>query len=99
MERVRGIRDTEDKFMLFILLMGAMFVLLAIAFELHRSDCIREMNAKELHYDANDWFILINKSEGLIGIYDGTEPIQHIWVNETKISEGTFPVLIYSEDE
>lgn len=58
----------------------------------------QRMDARELHYDANSWFILIDKSEGMIGIYDGTKPVQHIWV-DVSIDEGVFPVLIYGDSE
>ena len=81
-----------------------LFVILCVlAFWLKKSKdvkekaAIRQMDAKELHYDANDWFIMIDKSEGLVGVYYGTKPIQHIWT-DVDIDEGVFPVLIYSEE-
>lgn len=37
-----------------------------------------EMDAKELHCDADDLFLMLNASNNLAGFYDGTEVIQHM---------------------
>ena len=38
---------------------------------------IEIMDKRELWYDADDWFILIETGENLIGIYQGTIPVEH----------------------
>jgi len=37
-----------------------------------------EMDAKELHYDADDLFLMLNASNNLAGFYDGPEVLQHM---------------------
>ena len=36
------------------------------------------MDALELHYDADGYFIMVDKTHDIIGIYKGTEAICHI---------------------
>lgn len=40
-------------------------------------EAVEEMNKMELHYDADDYFIMVNESEGLLGVYKATTPIRH----------------------
>ena len=36
------------------------------------------MNQRELWYDANDWFIMVETNEGLLGVYYATYPVEHV---------------------
>ena len=85
-------------FLIIILAVSVFAVYQRIENGKQRREAEQSMDARELHYDANSWFILIDKSEGLIGIYDGTKPVQYIWV-DVSIDEGVFPVLIYGDSE
>ena len=42
-----------------------------------RFEAIEEMNSKELHYDADGYFLMIDTENGLIGIYDAIKPLKH----------------------
>lgn len=35
------------------------------------------MNKRELWYDADGYFILVNERTHLVGVYDGTKPLRH----------------------
>lgn len=38
---------------------------------------IEEMNKMELHYDADDYFIMVNATDGFLGVYKATTPLKH----------------------
>lgn len=58
---------------------------------------VKVMNAKELHYDADGPFIMINNDDHLIGFYIGSTPIIHYKYNE-YVEEGIYDVE-YNEYE
>lgn len=61
-----------------------------------KANAIFGMDARELHYDANDWFIMIDTADGHIGIYNAEIPYKHIFVDDLEgLMPGTYPVLIY----
>lgn len=45
---------------------------------IHYKSLFNQMDAEELHYDADDWFIMVDKTNDIIGIYKGATPIHHI---------------------
>lgn len=48
----------------------------------YRAELISEMNKRELHYDADDWFVLIDRKTGLCGVYKACAPIEHTFLDE-----------------
>lgn len=58
---------------------------LAVIKSINNIHKIKEMDREELHYDADDWFIMVDKEKGLIGIYDGTEPVFHLFCDTSNI--------------
>lgn len=51
---------------------------------LKRAAKCEDMDKRELHYDADDDFILIDTQEGLMGVYHGCDPLKHFWVKDLR---------------
>lgn len=52
---------------------------------------IEEMNQQELHYDADGYFLMLNTNIGLLGFYNGSEPVKHIKVtNQIKVNNPVY---------
>ena len=62
-----------------VVLISTMVTVMIISFS--KIGAIQEMNRQELHYDADGYFLMLNSKSGLLGIYEATEPIRHVWVN------------------
>lgn len=54
-----------------------------------RQAVIEAMNRQELHYDADDYFVMIDTGNGLIGLYRAITPLKHY--NCTVQQEVTTP--------
>lgn len=53
------------------------------------------MNIRELHYDADGGFAMIDIGDGHLGVYDAVKPIRHIWSKRLKrIAPGTYNLSI-----
>ena len=53
------------------------------------------MDRRELHYDADGDFILIDSQEDHIGVYKAIEPIKHYWGKNTgHIKPGVYDLAI-----
>lgn len=81
-------------------LLGAISMLLG-AEVVTRETQIKEMDARELHYDADNWFIIVDKDKGLIGIYFADLPVAHIKA-DTELFHGDvieIPTLILGDDQ
>ena len=92
--------DLGDKIVNFLFLLLLACCVAAGFYSCHEErqekESIKRMDARELHYDANDWFILIDTSDGHIGIYNAEIPVKHIFVDDLEgLRSGTYPVLIY----
>lgn len=68
--------------MCMLLGMAALFLGASIEKQQMEDKQIEEMNARELHYDADDWFILIDRKTGLCGVYKACTPIEHSYLDE-----------------
>lgn len=56
------------------------------------------MDSAELHCDADGPFVMIDSEHGLIGVYNGTQPLEHFWTEEAKKSPaGVYSLVIYSD--
>lgn len=73
---------------LIILSIAVGWALLSEAWE--RAAKAEEMDRRELHYDADDDFILIDTQEGLMGVYHGCDPLNHFWGDFRKIKPGLY---------
>ena len=66
----------------------------------YKDSAIDEMDRAELHYDADDYFMMVDKENSLIGFYDGAMPINHTWVVDfngiSGIPEGVYDAYIQS---
>lgn len=62
---------------------------------------IKEMDANELHYDADSWFIMVDKEHNLIGVYYATDPIFHEYCDTDRFENGVIdiPTLVYGGTE
>lgn len=69
-------------FVLFVLV-SALFVAYGMR-EYHRAVEEARMDSRELRYDADDLFILIDTGEGLMGVYRAVKPLRHIWQERLK---------------
>lgn len=53
------------------------------------------MDARELQYDADGGFIMIDMQEGLMGVYDAVKPVRHIWKKKLKrLSPGVYKLAV-----
>lgn len=81
------------------LLMFVIVVALAVAVLVvgRKAQFVDKMNAKELHYDADGWFIMVDKEHDLVGIYWATEPVRHIQLDTSRFENGVIdiPTWIY----
>lgn len=74
---------------LIILSIAVGWALLSEAWE--RAAKAEAMDRRELHYDADDDFILIDTQEGLMGVYHGCDPLNHFWRNSLrKVKPGLY---------
>ena len=93
------IREFIDDWLFPLLLVLALVLAVAFALDCIPTKAVSEMNRKELHYDANSWFFMYDTDSGLFGIYDGCEPVRHIYISDLEIEPGVYPVLIYKGSE
>ena len=49
-----------------------------------RAEKEERMDRRELHYDADGEFIMIDTQDGLMGVYDAVKPVRHIWKERLK---------------
>lgn len=53
------------------------------------------MDARELQYDADGGFIMIDMQEGLMGVYEAVRPVRHIWKKRLKrLAPGVYHLSI-----
>ena len=76
------------KWIRFVLVMG---LLLAFMNVLVTYSYIKEMNSLELHYDADDYFLMIDQKHHIMGFYgdDGVTPMKHMGCRQ-KIPDGVY---------
>ena len=61
----------------------------------NRASKEERMNIRELHYDADGGFIMIDMEDGHMGIYEAIKPLRHIWKSRLKrISPGVYKLSI-----
>lgn len=79
----------------------ALFLITAITMFLYgvrayrRAEKEAEMDARELQYDADGGFIMIDMQEGLMGVYKAVRPVRHIWKKRLKrLSPGIYNLSI-----
>lgn len=79
----------------------ALFLITAIALFLYgvrayrRAEKEAGMDARELQYDADGLFILIDTQEGHMGVYRAVKPLRHFWKERCKsITPGEYKMDI-----
>lgn len=78
------------------------FIATAIVFLYGVRECDRaakeeKMDRRELHYDADGEFIMIDTQDGHMGVYDAVKPVRHIWINRLKrIKPGVYNLDVCS---
>ena len=73
---------TKDKAMTVLKILIVLVVLVTACNIYVRNLVIEKMNEQELHYDADGYFLMLDTQNGLLGIYDVTEPLEHILVGD-----------------
>lgn len=53
-----------------------------------------QMDAQELHYDADDYFLMLNTANDLAGFYYATTPLKHMWI-KTDAPNGTYEAYFH----
>lgn len=87
MSRVRG-----------ILCLILLVVCVGIGVKCHQNE--KALDSNELHYDADDLFILADEKTGLIGVYDGVKPIHYFYSKELFESDlDAIPYLVINRKE
>ena len=62
---------------------------------LQRSMQTDDMDRRELQYDADDDFVMIDTQNALIGVYHATRPLRHAWKDRLRqIPPGTYYLSI-----
>ena len=79
-----------------VLFVIACSVLLAYGLRaLQRSMQTDDMDRRELQYDADDDFVMIDTQNALIGVYHATRPLRHAWKDRLRqIPPGTYYLSI-----
>ncbi|MDO4650644.1 MAG: hypothetical protein Q4B26_18570 [Eubacteriales bacterium] len=81
-----------------ILCLILLAVCVGIGVKCHQNEKFLDRN--ELHYDADDLFILADEETGLIGVYDGIKPVHYFYCKELFDSDlDSIPFLIINRKE
>ena len=78
------------KWIRFVVVIGMLLAFLSV---LVTASYITDMDREELHYDADSYFLMIDQKHHIMGFYDGTHPMRHMWCNQ-KIRDGVYDVEI-----
>lgn len=73
---------TKDKAMTILKVLIVLVILVAACNIYVRNLAIEKMDEQELHYDADGYFVMLDTENGLLGIYNVTEPLEHILVGD-----------------
>lgn len=94
---VRIIHNVVLALIVFVCFVGITYMKARLEYE---DSAIDETDRTELHYDADGYFMMVDKEYRLIGFYDGITPINHIWVADfngiSGIPEGVYDAYIQS---
>lgn len=97
---VRIIHDALLAVVLIAILLGIAYIKTRDTKVAIEDTAIDEMDRAELHYDADDYFMMVDRENMLIGFYDAATPINHIWIDDYKgisgIPEGVYDAYIQS---
>lgn len=74
----------------FVLVMG---LLLAFMNMLITYSYVADMNRQELHYDADDYFLMVDQEHHIMGFYNGCTPLKHMGCSQ-KMPEGVYDAQI-----
>lgn len=73
-----------------VLCVAIVFVAHAIPYSIKvRRDSVRNMDRKEALYDADDYFLMINITNGLAGFYYADTPLEHMRI-KTDAPNGVY---------
>ena len=67
----------------------------------HFNKITAEMDKRELNYDADGWFIMVDKDNDLVGVYYATKPIFYQYgVSDEFESKGVLDakILVYDKE-
>lgn len=82
-----------------VLLLTALVIGLGCGIRYNHLKAIEEMDRNELHYDADGWFLMVNKGKNLVGLYYATEPVMHKFCDTSKFIQNrsglNIPTLVY----
>ena len=86
----------KRKLKIILILFICIFVYSLAATKINNIHKIKEMDREEVHYDADDWFIMVDKENGLIGVYDGIKPVIHFFCDTSNIPYdiSEIPILV-----
>ena len=58
---------------------------------------VRKMNERELHYDADDYFLLVDQEHQCMGFYYGSIPLKHVGY-KGQVPDGVYEAeIIWNE--
>mgnify|MGYP006873132359 CR=1 FL=1 len=80
----------------FAMILITMFMLFVYGVrEYIRTDKENRMDMRELYYDADGGFIMVDMQLGLMGVYDAVKPVRHIWQKRLRrVSPGLYNLSI-----
>ena len=82
------------KWIRFVLVMG---LLLAFMNMLITYSYVADMNRQELHYDADDYFLLVDQEHQCMGFYYGSIPLKHVGY-KGQVPDGVYEAeIIWNE--
>lgn len=60
-----------------LVVIGFLLILAAAAYS-KQQRWLKEMDAREVHYDADDYFLMIDAKKGIAGFYYAAHPLTHM---------------------
>lgn len=92
-------RNKGTEFLIAVILLILIVAGGATALQIYNRQAAEQtMDRIEMRYDADGPFILIDSSSGLIGVYNASDVIGHIWTKDAIESPaGVYSLVIYSD--
>ena len=92
-------RNKRMEFLIALILLILIVAGGATAMQIYNRQAAEQtMDRIEMRYDADGPFILIDSSSGLIGVYNASDVIGHIWTKDAIGSPaGVYSLVIYSD--
>lgn len=76
-----------------LVVIGFLLILAAAAYS-RQQRWLKEMDAREVHYDADDYFLMIDATNGIAGFYYCAHPLTHMRIR-TDALDGVYDAYFH----